>query len=84
MEVKTFKAQYELLEFSHYIDSSNPDAQISVIELLLNTSDIEYLEGELSEIFAVSTDSHTYVFSGYEVSECYKEDNGLVKVVCIK
>ena len=84
MEVKTFKSQYELLEFNHYIDNSNPDAQISVIELLLNTKDIEYLEGELSDIFAIITDKQAYVFSGYEVSECYEEDNGLVKVVCIK
>ena len=84
MEVKTFKSQYELLEFNHYIDNSNPDAQISVIELLLNTKDIEYLEGELSDIFAILTDKQAYVFSGYEVSECYDEDNGLIKVVCIK
>ena len=84
MEVKTFKSQYELLEFNHYIDNSNPDAQISVIELLLNTKDIEYLEGELSDIFAILTDKQAYVFSGYEVSECYEEDNGLIKVVCIK
>ena len=84
MEVKTFKSQYELLEFNHYIDNSNPDAQISVIELLLNTKDIEYLEGELSDIFAIITDKQAYVFSGYEVSECYEEDNGLIKVVCIK
>lgn len=84
MEVKTFNSQYELLEFNHYIDNSNPDAQISVIELLLNTKDIEYLEGELSDIFAILTDKQAYVFSGYEVSECYEEDNGLIKVVCIK
>ena len=84
MEVKTFKSQYELLEFNHYIDNSNPDAQISVIELLLNTKDIEYLEGELSDIFAIETEKQVYVFSGYEVSECYEEDNGLIKVVCIK
>ena len=77
MEVKTFKSQYELLEFNHYIDNSNPDAQISVIELLLNTKDIEYLEGELSDIFAIITDKQAYVFSGYEVSECYEEDNGI-------
>ena len=24
------------------------------------------------------------VFSGYEVSECYEDENGLIKVVCIK
>ena len=84
MEVKTFTAKYELVEFHYYIDNINPDAQISVIELLLSTKDMEYLEDELSDLFAITTDKHTYVFSGYEVSECYKEDNGLTKVVCIK
>ena len=84
MEIKTFEARYELVEFCHYIDSSNLDTQISVLELVVNTPDIEFLEQELSTIFAVETEKQVYVFSGYEVSECYEEDNGLIKVVCIK
>ena len=84
MEIKTFEARYELVEFCHYIDSSNQNGQINVLELLINTQDMEFLEQELSSIFAVETDKQIYVYSGYEVSECYKEDNGLIKVVCIK
>ena len=84
MEIKTFEARYELIEFCHYIDNSNPDTQVSVLELLINTQDIEFLEQELSTIFAIETEKQVYVFSGYEVSECYEEDNGLIKVVCIK
>lgn len=84
MEVKTFESRYELIEFNHYIDNINPEVQISIVELLLNTKDIEYLEDELSNIFVIITDKQTYIFSGYSVSECYEENNGLVKVVCIK
>ena len=84
MEIKTFEARYELIEFCHYIDNFNSDTQISVLELLINTQDIEFLEQELSTIFAIETEKQVYVFSGYEVSECYEEDNGLIKVVCIK
>ena len=84
MEIKTFEARYELIEFCYYIDNSNPDTQVSVLELLINTQDIEFLEQELSTIFAIETEKQVYVFSGYEVSECYEEDNGLIKVVCIK
>ena len=84
MEIKTFEARYELIEFCHYIDSSNMDTQVNVLELLINTQDIDFLEQELSTIFAVETEKQVYIFSGYEVSECYEEDNGLVKVVCIK
>ena len=84
MEIKTFEARYELVEFCHYIDNTRPDNQISVIELLVNTNDMGFLEQELTSIFAIETEKQTYVFSGYEVSECYQEDNGLIKVVCIK
>ena len=80
MEIKTFEARYELIDFCHYIDSN----QISVLELTVDTDDMDFLESELTSIFAIETDKQTYVFSGYEVNECYKEDNGLVKVVCIK
>lgn len=80
MEIKTFEARYELIDFCHYIDPN----QISVLELTVDTDDMDYLESELTSIFAIETDKQTYVFSGYEVNECYKEDNGLVKVVCIK
>ena len=45
---------------------------------------MDYLEDELSDIFAIETEKQTYVFSGYEVSECYEDNNGLVKVVCTK
>lgn len=80
MEIKTFEARYELIEFCHYIDIN----QINVLELLVNTDDVSFLEEELSTIFAIETEKQTYVFSGYEVSECYEEDNGLIKVVCVK
>ena len=80
MEIKTFEARYELIDFCHYIDPN----QINVLELTVNTDDMDYLESELTSIFAIETDKQTYVFSGYEVNECYKEDNGLVKIVCIK
>ena len=84
MEIKTFKAEYGLVEFCHYIDCTNATNQISVIELLVDTSDIEFLKDELTNIFAIETQQHTYVFSGYEISECYETDCGLIKVVCVK
>ena len=84
MEIKTFEARYELVEFCYYIDNTLPNGQISVIELLVNTEDVDFLEQELSTTFAIETDKQIYIYSGYEVSECYEEDNGLVKVVCIK
>ena len=80
MEIKTFEARYELVEFCHYIDSN----QISVLELLVNTDDMDFLEVELSSIFVIEADRQNHIFSDYEVSECYRENNGLVKVVCIK
>ena len=84
MDIKTFEARYELSEFCFYIDNTSSTNPISVIELLVNTEDMDFLENELTSIFAIETAAQTYVFSGYEVSECYEEENGLVKIVCIK
>lgn len=84
MEIKTFEARYELVEFCYYIDNSNLGSHISVIELTVDTNDADFLERELSTIFVVETEKQNYVFSGFEVSECYEDDNGLIKVVCIK
>ena len=83
MQIKTFKAEYELVEFSHYIDHSH-DEPVSVIDLIVRTNDIDYLVDELGNLFAIETDRHSYVFSGYEISEYYEVGEGLVKVVCIK
>ena len=83
MKVKTFKAQYELVEFDHYMDHSYEDI-INVVDLLLKTNDIDYVKDELEDLFAVDTGKQAYVFSGYQVNECYEIEDGLVKVVCIK
>ena len=80
-EIIQIKSEYELIEFNHYVDNISSDTQISVIEFLLNAKDMEYLEDELSDIFAIVTDKQAYVFSGYEVSECYEDENGLIKEV---
>ena len=83
MEIKTYEARYNLVEFSLYISPF----QVTVLELLVDPDDdddINYLQTELSSIFAVETEKQTYVFSGYEVIECYEDDNGLIKVVCTK
>lgn len=84
MEIKTFKAEYRLVEFYHYIDCTISANPISVIELLVDTSDIEFLKDELTNIFAIEAQQHTYIFSGYEVSEYYQTDDGLIKIICIK
>ena len=78
MQIKTFKAEYELIEFSHYIDHSH-DEPVSVIDLIVRTNDIDYLIDELGNLFASETDRHSYVFSGYEISEYYEVGEGLVK-----
>lgn len=83
MIVKTFKAQYELLEFNHYIDHSHEEP-VNVVDLILRTNDIDYVKDELNSLFAIEAGKQTYVFSGYEISECYELGKGLVKVVCIK
>ena len=83
MEIKTFKGQYKLLEFDHHIEDFG-DTVVNVLDLLVSADGAEYIEDELNNIFAIDTEKHSYIFSGYEVSECYITEDGFVKVVCVK
>ena len=87
MEVKTFQNTYDLAEFHCYITKNTNGECINVIELLVNTTDTEdlsYIEKDFSNIFIVESHHHNYVFSNYEVSEYYIDENGLLKIICIK
>lgn len=84
MEVKTCQAQYALAEFHSYINKTEDDSYTNVVEILLDTDQIDYIEKDFSNIFIVETNKHTYVFSGYEVIEYYITEDGLVRVVCVK
>ena len=84
MEVKTCQAQYPVAEFHSYINRTSDDTYTNVVELLLDTNEIDYIEKDFSSIFIVDTDKNTYVFSGYEVIEYYITEDGLVRVVCVK
>ena len=77
------KTQYKLLEFHHYIDNIENDKLIKVLELLIETDEIDVVKHDLSDIFVIEADSQSYVFSDYTVSECYESD-GYIKVVCVK
>ena len=43
MKVKTYEAQYELIEFNLYIDHSKEDA-INVADLVIESDDLEFIE----------------------------------------
>ena len=84
MEAKTFQSKYDVIEFHTYIANTTDDSYITVIELLLNTDKLDFIEKDFSDIFVIETDKQTYVFSGYEVSEYYAVDDNTVRVVCTK
>ena len=84
MELKTLqKTQYHLLEFHHYIDNIENDKIISVLELLIEIDNLNFIP-ELVDTFIITTDNQSYIFSNYEVSEYYTIDENHVKVVCVK
>jgi len=62
----------------------NDGAIVCVLDLLLRTDDLDCVEDELHDIFAVDTDEQSYVFSYYEIADCFIDDNGLVRVICVK
>ncbi len=83
MKAKTFGAQYELIEFNHYIDSEAEES-ISVVDIVIECDNLDYIEKEFSNIFIIDTEKNSYVFYNYEVSEYYSVGGGLVRVVCVK
>ena len=83
MKVKTYEAQYELREFNLYIDHSKEDA-INVADLVIESNDLEFIEKEFNNTFVVDTDKLSYVFSDYELNECYKVGDNLIHIICVK
>ena len=83
MKVKTFEAEYELIEFNHYIDYNGEDT-ISVVDLVVESDNIEFIENEFNNIFVIEANELTYVFSGYEINECYEVGSKLIRVICVK
>lgn len=84
MKVKTLHKHYDLIEFHHYIDTIDEEIITSVLELLINSDDINTIEEEFGELFIIQTDDQTYVFSNYELSEYYIVDEHYIKVICVK
>lgn len=83
MKVKTLLTQYDLMEFHHYIDEVENGEIVSILELLIKSDNLEPIETNFSGVFAIETDSQSYVFSNYTVSEYYIIDD-CVKVICVK
>ena len=83
MKVITLYTQYNLIEFHYYIDEVETGEIVSVLELLIKSNDIDTIEENFSKIFAIETDSQSYIFSHYSVSEYYEVDD-CIKVICVK
>ena len=62
MKLITFNEEYELLEFNYHIDNSY-DSPISILELLIKTTEDNHLESKLNDFFIVETEKYNYVFS---------------------
>ena len=69
MDVKTCQSQYSLAEFHSYLNKTTEDDYTSVVELLIDADQLDFIEKDFSGIFIVETNKHTYVFSNYEVIE---------------
>lgn len=83
MKVKTFEAQYDLIEFNHYIDQDKEEP-VSVVDLVVKCDNIEFVEKEFNMLFVVETEKLSYVFYDYELTECYSVGGGLIRVICVK
>ena len=42
MKTQTFKAQYELFEFNHYVN--HEDKTVNVVDLVIESDDIDFIE----------------------------------------
>lgn len=83
MKADTFGAQYELIEFNHYIDQ-NASETTSVVDLVIKHDNPDYVEKDFGNLFVVETEKISYVFNDYEVVECYDIGSGLIRLICVK
>lgn len=83
MKIKFSNSEYELLEFNYHIDDSY-ERLIHILELLIETNNIDDVREELNDSFIVEANECTYVFSGFETHEYYMVGDTLLQVVCIK
>ena len=83
MKAKTFGAQYELVEFNHYIDHEK-EKPVNVVDFVVESNNIDFIENEFAHLFVIDTGSSSYVFSDYELVECYSIGGGLIRVICVK
>ena len=83
MKADTFGAQYELIEFNHYIDQNTPETT-SVVDLVIKYDDPDSAAKDFNNLFVVETKKTSYVFNNYEVTECYDVGGGLVRLICVR
>lgn len=81
MQIKSTNSTYNLIQFYLYI--SREDSLTYDLELYLDCTIDDFNEDDFTSLFVIETGQQDYVFSGYEVSEYY-EENGLLKVICVK
>lgn len=85
MKAKTFEAQYELTDFNFYMDDNNDrDEVITIVDFVVEGDDVDFVKKDFSNMFVIDTDKVSYLFSDYEMSECYTIGSNLIRVVCIK
>ncbi len=85
MKAKTFEAQYELTDFNLYMDDNNDrDEVITIVDFVVEGDDVDFVKEDFSNMFVIDTDKVSYLFSDYEVSECYSIGSNLIRVVCVK
>lgn len=82
MKIYTKEAQYEPIEFNHYIDQSDKGTT-HVVDFVIEPVDIDSIEEEFSSTI-VATKDFAYSLSEYEVIEYYEIGDGLVQVICVK
>ena len=54
MEAITFGAQYELIEFNHYIDHESEETA-NVLDIVIKSNAIDCIEKEFNNLFVIDT-----------------------------
>lgn len=83
MKVKTYEAEYDLVEFNQYI-SHDLDKPTYVVDFVIEYDDISFIEKDFENTFIIDTDNISYIFSDYKVNEYYKISNNLIRIICVK
>lgn len=76
---------HNLTDFNLYMDNNTDiDEVVTVVDFVVESNNIDFVKKEFNNMFIIDTEKVSYLFADYELIECYKISENLIRVICVK